>query len=204
MKKRRLRRNKTRRIGGDVLTQEEYNALPNTKPYIIDNSDPNKSYYHRDYILSKLPKEEGNSIITKEEERLAKNKKEKEAAAALYKKISSDLTEKIKKQQEDQESLTKKILTHQEYNNLPSNTKYLWKRDKAQSNSTFFSPKYTYIYKTPEEIIEWKVRNRREGHSISEGEYKLLKPNLQRLFYCYEEQSGIIEWTGKTVCSRKR
>jgi hypothetical protein len=161
------------------------------------------AYYANNAVHLKVPKNVGNSIITEREERLAKNKKEKEAAAALYKKMSSDWAERIKKQKENEEALAKKILTQQEYNSLSSNTKYMWKRDKAQSNSTWYSPKYTYIHKTPEEIIEWKVRNRREGHSITEDEYNLLKPNLQRLFYCERERLGIQEWSDKTICLRK-
>lgn len=73
IKRKNLRRGKTRRIGGEGLSQEEYNNLPETMNTSYQNSDydyrygsdPKLFYYDRKLVHVKLPKNQGNTLKIK-------------------------------------------------------------------------------------------------------------------------------------------
>ena len=213
MKKRRLRRGKTRRIGGEGMSQENYNNLPdkiNTKfrNYNFNSKyefDPKLSYYDRPLAHLKLPKDVGNNIITRRQENknkynaaIAERRKTNEAQRIQTKK---EYNERIEAQKIANLENSKKTLTQQQYNELQPNEKYKWKRGNPQSNSTFFSPKYTYLHKTRAEILEWKVGNDR-NFVVTPEEYELLNPKLRKLFSCERRQVGMQEWEENITCRR--
>lgn len=203
MKKRRFQR----RVGGEGLSQEEYNNLPET---ISDydyrfGSDPKLFYYDRKLVHVKLPKNQGNTLKTKRNKNQENYLKRVAEAEEQQKRVYDEQKEAQRLANIANIEISKKILTQQEYNQLQPNEKSKWIRANPQSNSKWYSPKYTYRHMTRGEILESQVLNPRKFPTLrfSPDEYNLLSPKAKKLLVCEREQTGMQEWSDYETCRRR-